>query len=180
MKTLNSNRFLQLELAWVVCVWDYRSSLRFTSSFYQPLNPRVLGSFHDSSSYSKRAIIWTVQDLQLWQSHSPLLAFVGVLVMLISSKTCLKFLVYRTILIGLKVKTCTFIFIEACWIMNYSRFNEDCWERSPTTFIKNTISIGMSLSEKTKGKVMRAYAQSNQYHTIVEIHVLNVVSEPCP
>ena len=28
--------------------------------------------------------------------------------------------------------------------------------------------------------IMRAYAQSGQYHTIVESRVSNMVSEPCP
>ena len=36
-------------------------------------------------------------------------------------------------------------------------------------FIRNTISIGMRPFGETKNKAMRAYAQSGQYHTIVEI-----------
>lgn len=45
MKTLNSNRFLQQELAWVLYVWHYRSSLRFTSISYLQWNPVGMQAF---------------------------------------------------------------------------------------------------------------------------------------
>ena len=55
---------------------------------------------------------------------------------------------------------------------------EDCWERSPTSanhgvdhgFISNEyISFGMRPFRETESKTMRAYAQNEQYHTIVEV-----------
>ena len=35
--------------------------------------------------------------------------------------------------------------------------------------VKNTISIGMSHFREAQSKVMRAYAQSEQYHIIMKI-----------
>ena len=39
---------------------------------------------------------------------------------------------------------------------------------------RNTISIGLRSFGEVQSKTMRAYAQSGQYHTIVESHALNL------
>ena len=45
---------------------------------------------------------------------------------------------------------------------------------------RNTISIGLRPFGEVQSKTMRAYAQSGQYHTIVESRVhSNIVSESC-
>ena len=49
---------------------------------------------------------------------------------------------------------------------------EDCWEgeEDDHEFIsKEYISIGMRSFGETKSKIMRVYAQSGQYRTIVEV-----------
>ena len=42
------------------------------------------------------------------------------------------------------------------------------------------ISIGMRPFGEAQSKATRAYAQSGQYHIIVESRIPNMVSEPCP
>ena len=71
IKTLNSNRFLQPELAWVLYVWRYRSSLRFTSISYLQRKPVGMRAFMILHHILKEYWSWNAGSptMAIWLSH---------------------------------------------------------------------------------------------------------------